>query len=79
MFIDPDVAPVDQEIVTADGHVVVGLSNAWTAVGDDAGVIEHGPRQRMTIRFGSADGTITTCDHPAGPWELCREDHRDHT
>jgi hypothetical protein len=72
VFIDPDVAPVDQEIMTADGHVIVALSNAWT-VGENPTVIEHGAKQRMTIRIGSADGTITTCDRPAGPWELCRK------
>jgi hypothetical protein len=28
--------------------------------------------QRLTVRQGDADGTITTCTDPAAPWELCR-------
>ena len=72
VFIDAAPAPVDQEIVTADGHVVMALSKRWRPAGDDP-VIWHGTKQRMKVRMGSPDGTITTCDRPAGVWELCRE------
>ncbi len=71
-FVDVEPAQVDQVFSAAGGRVEIGLSGEWQQSSGDGDVFLAGT-QRLTIRAGDDDGSIQTCDRPAGPWELCRE------
>ena len=70
-FVDPAPVPGDQVFRTAGERVELHLSDGWGRSALDDKVFYFG-KQRMTVRIGRADGRITTCSDPAGPWELCR-------
>ena len=71
-FIGVVLEPVADVFTTADGHVELGLPTPWRQFSGDDDVFLAGDR-RMTVRVGDENGTITTCDEPAGPWDQCRE------
>jgi hypothetical protein len=72
-FIDePKPTVPEQSFSALDGRVDVGLPSTWTVARSDPDTFYRGSRQRMTLRVGSTDGSILTCEKPAGPWELCR-------
>ncbi len=50
----------------------LALPDDWQQFSGDDGIFLAQDR-RMTVRVGDADDSITTCDEPAAPWELCRE------
>ena len=64
---------VDQVFTTADGQVGAWRSRTRGRRSRRTTASSHGASRRMTVRVGDDDGTIMTCEHPAGPWELCRE------
>jgi hypothetical protein len=73
-FLDEPAPESPKHVFSAlDRRVEVGLPSTWTAVSGDPDSFRRSTRQRMTVRVGSTDGSILTCDKPAGPWELCRE------
>jgi hypothetical protein len=72
-FIDPPPPPPPEQVLSAaDGRVELALPSAWYMIEGDLDAF-HLFKQRMTVAAGSADGAITTCTDPAGPWERCRE------
>ena len=71
-FTDVELPPVAETFTTADGLVELALPSGWQPFSGDDGLF-LGRDHRMTVRVGDEDGTITTCDEPAAPWELCRE------
>ena len=72
-FVDTVIVPVAQELVAADGRVMLGLSAAWEAPISEGGPFRLGADQAMTVRIGSEDGTIVTCGAPFAAWDRCRE------
>ena len=63
---------MDQVFTVLDGRATLGLSDLWQPLPGTRDEFVW-RQQRLSIRAGSADGSIVTCKSPAGPWELCRE------
>jgi hypothetical protein len=70
-FVDHEPAPAAQAFLALGGRVQLGLSAGWERLAGTEDRFRRGP-QRLTVRVGGSDGSIVTCDKPAGPWELCR-------
>jgi hypothetical protein len=72
-FVDPPPPPPPDQVFTeAGGRVELGLSSGWQRSIESGSLSRANGREVLTVAVGTADGTIKTCKHGAGPWELCR-------
>lgn len=73
-FIDPAPAVPEQVLADPGGRFEVALPAGWTQVRRDDGVfLVDLDGERLAIRVGDDDGTVTPCEVPAGPFEQCEE------
>jgi hypothetical protein len=75
-FLDPEPPPAARDHTTPDGRMILRLTERWRESTLNIGTfaMDHLGReqQQLTVTVGDRDGSIRTCDKPAGPWELCR-------
>jgi hypothetical protein len=71
---EPDFAGEGQLIRSETAGFEMRVPGTWS-VDDRGDMIQlDGARTSLTIRVGSVDGRLVTCDRPARPWERCRDE-----
>ena len=70
-FVDAKPSSSDRVFTTANGKIEMHLPAPWYQSAKPDLFIRAS--YWMSVRVGGSDGSIVTCDRPAGPWEACRE------
>jgi hypothetical protein len=70
---DAEAGWVGQLVRSEAAGFEIRVPRFWAIENRDDVVDARGDGTKLTIRVGTADGRLVTCERPARPWERCRD------